>query len=243
LDGQADIAVHSLKDLPTEVDSRLRLASVPEREVVDDALVTSAGWSIAQLPDGARVGTGSRRRGAQLLSARPDLQILAIRGNVQTRLQKLEQGEFDAIVLAEAGIQRLELHELARTKLPLTLMLPAPGQGALGIEVRSDDELAAEAVAVLNHVATHASVLAERRLLAKLHGGCLAPIAALAQCVHDELRMSAVVLSSDGATRIDKQASCRFDQQSWQAIAVSLAESVADELLAEGAAELIESQR
>jgi hydroxymethylbilane synthase len=243
LDDEADIAVHSLKDLPTEVDPRLRLASVPEREVVDDALVSPAGWSLEQLPTGARVGTGSRRRGAQLLSVRPDLHILAIRGNVQTRLQKLEQGEFDALVLAEAGLRRLELHELSRTTLPMTLMLPAPGQGALGIEVRSDDDATANAVVQLDHIPTHAAVLAERHLLARLHGGCLAPIAALGECSPNVLQLKAVVLSGNGATRIDKDSSCRFDAQAWREIARSLAERVADQLLDEGAAELIESQR
>lgn len=243
LDDEADIAVHSLKDLPTEVDHRLMLASVPHRETIEDAIVSSAGWKLDQLPLGSRIGTGSRRRGAQLLSIRPDLQILPIRGNVQTRLAKLHDGEYDAIILAEAGILRLEMHELTRTQLPRDVMLPAPGQGALGIEVRSQDTEAAEAVEKLNHIPSHAAVLAERQMLASLHGGCLAPIAALAELRDGDLTMSAVVLSNEGRIRIDKQASVTFDEQSWRQSAQSLAKVVTDDLLAEGAAELIQQQR
>ncbi len=243
LDDEADIAVHSLKDLPTEVDRQLMLASVPQRETIDDSLVSDAGWSLDELPNRSRIGTGSRRRGAQLLSTRPDLQILPIRGNVQTRLAKLREGEYDAIILAEAGIVRLEMSELPRTRLPRHLMLPAPGQGALGIEVRSADAVAAEAVGRLDHLPSRAAVTAERQLLAALHGGCLAPIAALAEVRDGNLSMSAVVLSNDGSQRIDKQASVPFDEQAWQQSAETLAKLVTDQLVADGAHELIQQQR
>ncbi|MEC8475223.1 MAG: hydroxymethylbilane synthase, partial [Planctomycetota bacterium] len=198
LDLEADIAVHSLKDLPTEATPTLTLAAVPERETIEDALVSPKGWTLDELPQNAVIGTGSKRRGAQLLHHRADLEIKNIRGNVQTRLEKLDAGEYDAIILAEAGILRLELNELIRTLLPLEIMLPAPGQGALGIEVRADDPKAIEAVAKLNQVEAHAAVHAERQVLAALHGGCLAPIAALGTIEDQTLQLTATVLSADG---------------------------------------------
>jgi hydroxymethylbilane synthase len=236
LEDEADIAVHSLKDLPTESHQRLTLAAVPARESVADCLVSPQSWTLGELPAGARVGTGSRRRAAQLLSLRPDLRIEPIRGNVQTRLAKLQAGEFDAIVLAEAGILRLELHELSRSTLPLTDMLPAPGQGALGIEVRRDDTDTLRAVAPLEEVETRAAVTAERQLLAALHGGCLAPIAALGRVEAGQvqadwgaatrLRLTAVVLAPDGRERIDQECSVPMDHQDW----VQAAQASADRL-------------
>jgi hydroxymethylbilane synthase len=243
LDDQADVAVHSLKDLPTEVDSRLTVGAVPQREAIDDALVSGESWTLDRLPEASRVGTGSRRRAAQLLYRRPDLQILPIRGNVQTRLEKLREGEFDAIILAEAGIVRLEMHNLARVCLHRDVMLPAPGQGALGIEVRTDDDDAIDAVLRLDHVPSHAAVLAERRMLAALHGGCLAPIAALAEVSGGRMTLHGTVLSSDGRQRLDKQSSVAFDEADWRASAEALAAEVSEGLLGEGAAELIEQQR
>ncbi len=243
IDDQADVAVHSLKDLPTEVDSRLSLAAVPQREVVEDSLVSPAAWTLAQLPERARIGTGSRRRGAQLKSHRSDLTIQSIRGNVQTRLEKLQAGQFDAILLAEAGLQRLELHDLPRCQLPLEQMLPAPGQGALGIEVRADDQDALQLVSKLDHIVTRAAVTAERRLLASLHGGCLAPIAALGQVVENELRLQAVVLSTDGTERLDQQASVPFDTDNWAEAAAQVSKIASDALIDRGAKELIESER
>ena len=210
LQDEGDIAVHSLKDLPTEVDPRLRLAAVPQRETVVDCLVSNSAWSLEQLPNQAKVGTGSRRRGAQLLSVRPDLNILPIRGNVQTRLAKLEAGEFDAIMLAEAGLLRLQMDGLARSQLTLEDMLPAPGQGALGIEVRSDDDDANQALAKLDNPAARAAITAERYLLAALHGGCLAPIAAFAAIEADQFRLRAVVLRGDGAF-LDTDSGCSSD--------------------------------
>jgi hydroxymethylbilane synthase len=243
IDHEADIAVHSLKDLPTEVDNRLALAAVPEREAVQDCLVSAAGWKLAELPESARVGTGSRRRGSQLLSLRGDLQIEPIRGNVQTRLEKLAAGEFDAIMLAQAGILRLQMHDLSRITLSLDEMLPAPGQGALGIEVRSDDQESLAALAALDHCSTRASVTAERQLLAALHGGCLAPIAAFAEVSDQTLRIRAVVLSTDGTERIDEQHQVAFDPSRWEQAASELAAHVTAALVNRGANRLIQDQR
>lgn len=236
LDDEADVAVHSLKDLPTEPDDRLELAAIPVRETVLDALVSPGATSLVDLPKHARIGTGSRRRAAQLLSLRPDLEVLPIRGNVQTRLAKLSDGEFDAIMLAEAGILRLEMHDLARYRFSLDEMLPAPGQGALGIEVRSGDKRSIEAVRQLDHTPTRMAVTAERRLLSALHGGCLAPIAAHALVDDDLLKMSSVVLTPMGDRRLDR---C----ESVDAIAEGAAERVADLisrlLIDQGAIEMI----
>lgn len=242
IDREADIAVHSLKDLPTEGSLELVLAAVPERETVQDAIVSDAGWTLGQLPENAVIGTGSKRRGAQLLHHRSDLRIENIRGNVQTRLEKLKAGEYDAIILAEAGIQRLELTELSRSLLPLDLMLPAPGQGALGIEVRTDDTSALEAVSKLDDPMAHAAVHAERTLLAALHGGCLAPIAAFAEVVGQTLHLQATVLSADGKQRLDQKSTIQLGDR-WIDSASALATEVADALLADGAAELINSAR
>ncbi len=240
---EADVAVHSLKDLPTEIDQRLLLVAVPERETVADSLVSTAGWTFDQLPQGATVGTGSRRRAAQLLNRRPDLHIQPIRGNVQTRLSKLDSKEYDAIMLAEAGIVRLEMQHVPRFQFPCGEMLPAPGQGALGIEARSDDEATRIALAVLDHIPTRASVTAERLLLAALQGGCLAPIAALAELKSNQLQMAAVVLSADGSRRIDQQHQVTFDPQRWLQSASELAAHVSDQMIKHGASEMIQSQR
>lgn len=243
LDDEGDVAVHSLKDLPTEVNPQLHLAAVPSRETVTDCLVSAAAWNLDQLPEGARVGTGSRRRGAQLLNTRPDLEILPIRGNVQTRLAKLDAGEFDAIMLAEAGLIRLEMHDLPRAPLSLEQMLPAPGQGALGIEVRSDDQETMQAVAMLDDAATRAAVTAERSLLAALHGGCLAPIAAFAEVQKDQLRLAAVVLRGDGSERLDESEITPWDAEDPIACGRRLADRVVERLVSRGARELIEAER
>lgn len=249
IDGEADIAVHSLKDLPTQVDGRFSLAAVPPREIVLDCLVTPAGKSLAELPQGARIGTGSTRRMAQLKSMRSDLEVTPIRGNVQTRLSKLESGEFDAIVLAEAGLLRLEMDELPRVRFSLAEMLPAPGQGALGIEVRSDDEFAFAAVNRLDDRATRLAVVAERTVLAALHGGCLAPIAAYglvasaAGHTSRQLTLTAVVMSTDGTIRLQESAGCDVDAAADDAVAVKLGTSVAEKLRAAGAEELIRAAR
>lgn len=237
IEGAADVAVHSLKDLPTEVVPELQLAAVTEREVVQDRLVSRAGWTLEQLPMGAIVGTSSRRRAAQLLARRSDLQIRAIRGNVQTRIDQVMRGDFDATILAAAGLERLRMTEVTATTLSLTDMLPAPGQAALGIETRRDDARVAAAVAALDHAPTRAAVTAERTLLRELSGGCLAPIAALGRVEGERLRLVAVVLTPDGTVRLMADVEGPVDQ------AAELGREAAQKLLAAGAAAIISAAR
>jgi hydroxymethylbilane synthase len=243
LNDEGDIAVHSLKDLPTETDDRLLLAAVPQRETVQDSLVSPDRWAFQQVPAGAKIGTGSRRRAAQILNKRPDLVVEPIRGNVQTRLAKLDAEEFDAIVLAEAGIVRLAMDDLPRRPFDRSEMLPAPGQGALGIEVRSDDSVARDAAEKLNHVPTRAAVTAERLLLAALHGGCLAPIAAYSEVSGQQIELNAVVLSENGETRLDEHHRVAFDETNWRSVAADVAGHVSQRLVERGAEELIRSGR
>jgi hydroxymethylbilane synthase len=233
LENQIDLAVHSLKDLPTEPVAGLALAAVPERESTADVLLATKYNNLDALPKGAKVGTGSLRRKAQLLNARPDLTIEDIRGNVETRVRKLDDGEYDAIVLAEAGLNRLGLAQRISQVLPRSLMLPAVGQGALGIETRDDDVATRGLVAPLDDDATHQAVLAERTMLLSLRAGCLAPVGALGLIVGDQLQLQAAVLSPDGQRRITAGAATATND------AVYLGQMVAEELLGLGAAELI----
>jgi hydroxymethylbilane synthase len=265
LDGEIDVAVHSLKDLPTVPIAGLQLVAVPERENVGDALVSPGNWRalsrsrsrktsgisekrpnscesgykehFTALPQGARIGTGSARRRAQLLFARGDLQVLDIRGNVDTRLRKLDDGQYDAIVLAEAGMRRLGLEERITHVIPKELMLPAVGQGALGIEARSDDSEALDVLAGLNHAASHAAVLAERAMLAALEAGCLAPVGVWARISDGHLVLDSVVLASDGSRRVAANVEGPLDE------ALELGQRAARDLLAQGAAELIAASR
>jgi hydroxymethylbilane synthase len=240
LAGEIDLAVHSLKDLPTEPVEGLMLAAVPPRESAADVLVTNIAASLDDLPRAARIGTGSLRRQAQLRHRRPDLQIQDIRGNVDTRLQKLDDGQFDAIVLAEAGLRRLRLTGRIRQVLPFDIMLPAVGQGALAIECRTGDVATQAQVAALDDPATHSSVQAERSLLARLRGGCMAPIGALGRIERSALQLSAVVLSPDGVRRVVASESVGGVTA---ADAEQLGYHVAEDLLAQGAAELIAQSR
>ena len=180
LSDQIDLAVHSLKDLPTDPVRGLCLAAVPERAPVGDVLVSKRFSSLETLPTGAIVGTGSLRRRAQLLRARPDLVMKDVRGNLDTRLEKLDRGDYDALILAEAGLRRLGLEGRITQVLPLWLALPAVGQGALGLETRSADAASLRIVEQLDHPPSHSAAVAERAMLATLEGGCLAPIAAWA---------------------------------------------------------------
>jgi hydroxymethylbilane synthase len=213
------------------------LAAVPERAAVNDVLVSDRAGSLAELPGGASVGTGSLRRRAQLLNARRDLLMRDLRGNVETRLRKLREGRYDAIVLAEAGLRRLGLAQAITQVLPLELVLPAVGQGALAIEVRSDDATARQAVLPLEHAATRAAATAERAMLAALQGGCLAPIAGWARLEPPALVLTGRVLSADGTRKIEATLTAAAAQ------AAALGRRVADALLAQGAAELIEASR
>ena len=237
LDGQIDLAVHSLKDLPTEVVEGLSLAAVPERESIHDVLVCNIAKSLNELPKIARVGTGSLRRRAQLQHVRPDLQMLEIRGNVETRLRKLDEGEYDALVLAQAGLRRLGLDQRIASVIPLSVMLPAIGQGALGIEARSDDVATRQLLAPLRHEPTQQAVIAERSLLATLRGGCLAPVGAWARVESSSLLLEGVVLSGDGRQRV---AAC---SSALPAAAADLGRHVAEDLIRQGADGLIAASR
>lgn len=240
LDGEIDLAVHSLKDLPTDPVPGLCLAAVPQRGPAGDCLVSRDAAPLADLPQAAVVGTGSVRRRAQLLHVRPDLKFVELRGNVDTRLAKLDDGQAAALVLAEAGLVRLQLAGRITQVLPRDVMLPAVGQGALGLETRADDEATRAAVAEVNHADTCAAVTAERDLLAALRGGCLAPVGAAAHVADGALHLEAAVLSPDGGQRLhaaDAAAAGGAEQ------AAALGRRVADALLAQGAAALISASR
>lgn len=206
LRGEIDFAVHSMKDLPTELHHELRLAAVSEREDACDVLVSTQGYSIKTLPKNAKIGTGSLRRRAQLLHLRSDLKALDLRGNLDTRIRKLEQGLYDAIILAYAGIKRLNL-KLKLVKIPLEEMLPQAGQGALGIEIRKNNREAEKILKVLDSEDNHLCIDAERALLAGLEGGCQVPIGVYAQIDNDRISMKAGVFSLDGQIAVKDQIS------------------------------------
>jgi hydroxymethylbilane synthase len=238
LDDAIDFAVHSLKDLPTEPTPGLCLTAVPLRGPTGDCLVSAKYRSWAELPQGAIVGTGSKRRRSQLLHVRPDLRMEDVRGNVDTRLRKLHEGQYDAIILAEAGLVRLKLGEHIAEVLPRHVMIAAVGQGALGMECRESDRSTRDALAKLDDSATHLAVVAERSLLHALRGGCLAPIGAAGRIEDDgRLHLSAVVLRSDGSERLFAHDSADPTD------ALELGHRVAEELLSHGAARLIAESR
>ena len=237
LENQIDLAVHSLKDLPTEAVPGLQLAAVPPRESPFDAIIAANGLRFEQLPQQARIGTGSQRRRSQLLSHRPDLVVVGIRGNVDTRLEKVDSGECDAIVLAEAGLRRLGLNSRITEVLPPSLMLPAIGQGALGLECRADDAPVIQVLENLDDVDTNSSVQAERELLAILQGGCSAPIGAWGRVADGQLHLDATVLSLDGQQQLRSQATGEPGS------AKELATQVAQSLLEQGAGALVDAAR
>ncbi len=237
LEGEVDLAVHSLKDVPTDPVPGLVLAAVPERAPVADALVSPRFASLEAVPWGGIVGTGSLRRRAQLLAVRPDLQIRDLRGNVDTRLRKVHEGQYDAVVLAEAGLRRLGLEAHIAQVLPPAILLPAVGQGALGLETRQDDRGVGELVARLDHAPSHAAVQAERAMLAALGGGCLTPIAAWGRVDQESLVLAGRVLAPDGSERIEAELSGP------PAAAEDLGRQVAEKLLAQGAARLLAASR
>jgi hydroxymethylbilane synthase len=237
LAGEVDLAVHSLKDLPTTDVEGLALAAVPEREGVCDVIVSSRAKSLLDLPVGCRVGTGSLRRRAQLLHHRPDLTLLEIRGNLDTRLRKLDEGQYDAIILAEAGLRRLGMSDRIAAVLQPEVMLPAVGQGALGIETRQDDAELRATLLPLNHAVTQAAVIAERALLATLRAGCLAPVGAWGRMQGETLVLDAVVVSPDGKTRL------AVHEAGPIAAASMLGRRAGDALLAQGATAVIAAAR
>jgi hydroxymethylbilane synthase len=232
LNGSIDVAVHSLKDMPTELPEGLILAAIPEREDPRDALI---GGRLAELKPGARVGTSSLRRAAQLRSMRPDLQISDVRGNLDTRLRKLDEGKYDAIVLASAGLRRLGWEERISELLDPAAMCPAVGQGALGVETRDDSGEAREVCRRLDHAATRSAVTAERAVLAALGGGCQVPIGAHATLDASTIHIRSIIVSPDGGQVIRKEASGPAAE------AAALGRALGDELLAEGGAKILEA--
>jgi len=202
MDGKVDVAVHSMKDLPSATGAGLIIAAVPEREDPRDVLISRNGLTLESLPNGARIGTSSARRRAQLLAYRRDFQIVPLRGNVDTRLRKAEEQKLDAIVLAAAGLLRLGKGDRATEFLSPEICLPAIGQGALAVQVREDDQEAIDAVAFLNHPATRIATKAERAFLQAIGGGCQLPVAALCVGNGTDLVMDAMVGKPDGTKLI-----------------------------------------
>ena len=232
LDGRIDVAVHSLKDLPTEIDERLVVAVVPKRADPRDAMV---GRRVDELQEGAKVGTSSLRRAAQLRHFRPDIDVLDIRGNVDTRLRKLDEGQYDAILLASAGLHRLGWEDRIAEILDPGVMVPAVGQGALGVETRSDDEAVRGLLAPLHDKETATAVAAERALLDALGGGCQVPLGANAVVTGETMNLTAVVVSPDGK-RVVKAGQTGAPNQP-----AELGQQTAQQLLAEGAREIMDA--
>ncbi len=236
LSGRVQAAVHSLKDLPIETTPGLTLGAIPRRGEAREALVSARGYTLESLPEGARLGTSSLRRAAQALRLRPDLRIEPLRGNVDTRLRKALEGQYDAILLAGAGLMRLGLSAHITQWLPLEVMLPAPGQGALAVQCRADDRQTLELLADIEHPPTRAASLAERAFLQGLGGGCAVPVAAYAQAAPDgSIGLTALVLSLDGKQAIRLSGVDRDP--------LSLGLRLAGEALAQGAAEILAISR
>lgn len=237
LGGRADVGVHSLKDLPSALPDGLVLAAVPAREDPSDVLLSRPRVRFSALPRGSRVGTGSPRRKAQLLAARPDLAVSDARGNVDTRIRRLEEGRWDAIVLARAGLARLgRLDEVCDVFAP-SMILPAIGQGALAVVARRDDAAVLAALSPLDHAPSHGEALAERRLLRRLEAGCRAPLAGRATADGPRMRLSAGVFSPDG------ESSLREEAEGPAAEPESLADRVADRLIERGAERILAEAR
>jgi hydroxymethylbilane synthase len=236
-EGRADIAVHSMKDLPGDLPLGLGIAAVLERADARDALLTGSGAALAALPRGARVGTSSLRRQAQLLAARPDLRITTLRGNVDTRLRRLDAGDMDAIVLACAGLIRLGLESRITARLDPAICLPAVAQGAIGIECRSADLRTLKLVTVLNHEATRIAVDAERAFAHRLGGSCQSPIAAHARLEARHLMLDGMVAEPDGSRLLRDAMTGSIDDPA------ALGHELAERILAAGAGPLLERLR
>lgn len=233
LTGQIDLAVHSLKDMPTELPPGLTLAAITERVDPGDAFISPQYKTVDALPQGAKVGTSSLRRKAQLLNYRPDLVISDLRGNLDTRLQKLETEQLDAIILAVAGLKRLGWQDRITQVLPPSLCLPAVGQGALAIETRSDDAEVMDMLAFLNHDSTRAAVTAERSFLREVEGGCQVPVGVFGQANSNSLLLEAVILSVDGVQVIRDTVSGTWAE------AEDLGRALAQKMLAAGGREIM----
>ena len=235
LDESIDLAVHSVKDIPTETPPRLSFPAVCRRDDIRDCLISANGATLANLRQGARVGTSSLRRQAQLLSIRRDLDIRELRGNVDTRLRKVEGGEYDAIVLAKAGLDRLEWSNRITEIFSPEIFMPAVGQGAIAIEARSADMEAEQIFAKLDDAETRASIIAERALLSALQGGCQVPIGAWARIERGEMVLEAAVTSIDGLQSVKQRLTGSPDQaaQLGQQLAQALIDAGAQAILSE----------
>ena len=227
LDGQVDLAVHSAKDLPAEDDPRVVLAAVPERASALDVLVTREG----ELPSGAKVGTSSLRRRAQVFRWRPDVLVTDIRGNVDTRLRKLDEGEVDGIVLAAAGLLRLGVVPEHAAPMSVADMVPAPGQGSLAVQTRADDAAARDALAALDHEPSRLALEAERALVARLDAGCALPLGAFAQIAEERIALDAIVLTPDGERVVRSAVDASTPAEAAELAALDLLAGGADEIL------------
>ncbi|MEC6824516.1 hydroxymethylbilane synthase [Photobacterium piscicola] len=234
LEGRADIAVHSMKDVPVEFPEGLGLVTICKREDPRDAFVSNNYDSIDDLPQGAIVGTSSLRRQCQLRSQRPDLIVNDLRGNVNTRLRKLDEGQYDAIILATAGLKRLKMNDRIRCEIAPETSLPAVGQGAVGIECRLDDQRVRQLLAPLNHQPTATRVLCERAMNNRLQGGCQVPIGSYAELQDDTIWLRALVGEPDGSIIVRAEISGPIEN------AEQLGLTLADELLANGAKEILD---
>jgi len=233
LSGRAQLAVHSIKDMPVELPPGLHLAAIPRREDRRDALISRSGKGLEGLAKGARVGTSSLRRKAKLLALRPDLEIVSRRGNVETRIRKMDQGQVEAVILAAAGLKRLGLEERVSAYLDPEVMLPAVGQGALGLECRHDDQPTNDLVSRLTDPVAWVEVTAERAFLARLEGGCQVPIACLARLSGLELEVEGLVADLDGRRLIRKGIKGPAEE------AGRLGRELAEDVLASGAGEIL----
>jgi hydroxymethylbilane synthase len=228
---RVDLAVHSLKDVPTELAPEFALAAIMQREDPRDAFISVKYSELEQLPQGARVGTSSLRRQCQLKALRPDLEIFPLRGNVDTRLKKLESGEYDAIILAAAGVHRLGLDQHMRSRISADVMCPAVGQGALAIEIRRHDHQTHTLLAFLDHAETRQAIECERALLGALGGGCQVPIGAYAENIAGRLRLRAMVGRPDGSQILREQGEGSEPEELGRAIAQTLLRRGADKIL------------
>ena len=235
LDNRADLAVHSLKDLPTADPEALTIAAMPQRESPADVLISRHGLThgLSDLAPNSTVGTSSLRRIAQVRQLRPDLDCQPLRGNIETRIQKAQSGQYDAIVLAEAGLRRLDLGQHISAVLETSTFIPAPAQGALAVQVRTDDQVLGELVGKLDHGPTRLAVTTERQVLAGLHGGCSIPLGVYARIDNQSLTLSAMLSSVDGKEQI------RHDLSGPDHQAPSLAQDMVDYLLHNGARDLL----
>jgi hydroxymethylbilane synthase len=235
LNNEIDLAVHSLKDLPTEDHPKLTIAAVPLRETVTDALISNRFNNLEELPPQAVIGTGSVRRAAQILHLRPDLVIRDIRGNVDTRLKKLDDEEYDAIILASAGLIRLGFEDRISHTFSTSELVPAVGQGALGLETRSIDADTISQIKDLNDLPSFHRAMAERMMLRTLYAGCLSPVGALAKVEGDQLQLKGAVLSHNGKHKIECEEAGAVDQSN------SIGKRVAEKLLDKGAAQHLQN--